>query len=191
MEMISQVSAPLDAAFAQFKTAGVSEVVLDDKRAASNNVSYTFFSPFSAAGVGRVFVLTGPRTCSASEQVINGLRGIGVGVVAIGDTTCGKPVGFQPVNACGTTFSAVNFEAVNAANQGRYFDGFAPTCAVAEDFSRPLGSPSEALLDAAQTFADSGSCPLGGAPAAKRALSLRKAMQRSGEPDDSQGMVAR
>ena len=43
-----------------------------------------------------VFVLTGPRTCSASEQVINGLRGVGIEVVAIGDTTCGKPVGFLP-----------------------------------------------------------------------------------------------
>ena len=53
-------------------------------------------NPRLALGLPRVYVLTGRRTCSASEQVINGLRGVGVDVVAIGDTTCGKPVGFLP-----------------------------------------------------------------------------------------------
>jgi carboxyl-terminal processing protease len=44
----------------------------------------------------RVFVLAGSGTCSASEAVINGLRGVGVEVILIGGTTCGKPYGFYP-----------------------------------------------------------------------------------------------
>ena len=107
-------------------------------------------------------MLAGPRTCSASEQVVNGLRGVGVDVVAIGDTTCGKPVGFLPqCDACGTTYSVVNFESVNARNEGRYFDGFAATCAVAEDFSVPIGATNDSLLVAAAHHADNGACPAG------------------------------
>jgi len=223
-DMIDQVNAPLETAFAQFKAAGISDVVLDlrynggglvsvggtvasyvagtrgsghtyasllynDKRANAYNQSFRFAVPSSAAGVSRVFVLAGPRTCSASEQVINGLRGIGVTVVAIGDTTCGKPVGFLPESACGTTYSAVNFESVNEDNEGRYFDGFAPTCAVAEDFTSPLGSATEPLLGAARDYADFGSCPL--APTAS-ALALKPKAQRGRvEAGERQGMLGR
>ena len=136
-------------------------LLYNDKRAGANNASYAFARPATASTVNvqRVYVLMGERTCSASEQVINGLRGIGVDVVAIGDTTCGKPVGFLPTAQCGTTYSVVNFESVNARNEGRYFDGLAPTCAVAEDFTRALGDRSEPLLAAALLHADSGACP--------------------------------
>ena len=123
------------------------------------------------------------------EQVINGLRGVGVNVVAIGEGTCGKPVGFLPrSDECGTTYSIVNFESVNARNEGRYFDGFLPTCAVAEDFTRPLGSAAEPLLAAARTLADGGACPVGATR--EQPLSLRKATPGS-EPGERQGMVAR
>jgi len=226
-DMIKQALAPLETAFAQFKAAGVSEIVLDlrynggglvstgttvasyvagprgsghtyasllynDKQSGSNQ-SYLFSSLASAAGVARVFVLTGQRTCSASEQVINGLRGIGIDVVAIGDTSCGKPVGFLPTSQCSTTYSAVNFESVNERFEGRYFDGFAPTCAVAEDFVSPLGSPTEPLLATAREYADLGACP---AVSAARELpqSRRSGAQRIGptnEGDRPAGMIAR
>jgi carboxyl-terminal processing protease len=101
-------------------------------------------------------------TCSASEQVINGLRGVGVDVVAIGDVTCGKPVGFNArADGCGTTYSIVNFESVNARSEGRYFDGFAPTCLVAEDLSREIGAFDDPLLVAAAYHVDNGFCPAG------------------------------
>ena len=166
--------------------------LLHNDRQAGRNRSFAFRSDLaSAAGVPRVFVLTGPRTCSASEQVINGLRGVGIDVVAIGDATCGKPVGFEPVSdGCGTTWSFVSFESVNARNEGRYFDGFAPTRAVAEDFARPLGSPGEPLLDAAAAFADTGACPAGGVAAARSAPGLRGGWHRP-EADERRGMVGR
>lgn len=126
----------------------------------ASNSSYRFSNPSAALSLPRVIVLTGRRTCSASEQVINGLRGAGVQVVAIGETTCGKPVGFQPTAYCGQTYSAVNFESVNHLDQGRYFSGFTPTCAVAEDFTVPQGSTVDPLMAAARTVADTGACPL-------------------------------
>jgi carboxyl-terminal processing protease len=222
-DMITQALAPLETAFARFRSAGVEAVVLDlrynggglvsvagsvssyvagparsnrvfasllynDKRA-SNNQSFRFSSLASALGSSRVYVLMGPRTCSASEQVINGLRGVGVDVVAIGDTTCGKPVGFLPTPQCGVTYSVVNFESVNERNEGRYFDGFAPSCPVAEDFTKALGTGTEPLLATAARFADSGSCPAAAmreAPLAKRSAKARKP-----EPGEQQGMIAR
>ena len=136
-------------------------LLYNDKRS-SNNESFTFSNPNNWTGFSKVFVLVGPRTCSASEQVINGLRGVGVNVVAIGDTTCGKPVGFLPQsNSCGTTYNVVNFESVNARSEGRYFDGFQATCAVAEDFTRPTGSTTDPLLVAAAYHMDNGACPAG------------------------------
>ena len=138
--------------------------LLYNDRHADFNQDFVFSNPAAWAGFSKVYVLAGQRTCSASEQVINGLRGIGVNVVAIGDTTCGKPVGFLPQgDSCpaGNTYSAVNFEGVNARSEGRYFFGFAATCAVAEDFSRPIGSTSDPLLVAAAYHADNGFCPAG------------------------------
>ena len=44
----------------------------------------------------RVFVLTTNSTCSASEAIINGLRGVDIEVIQFGSTTCGKPYGFYP-----------------------------------------------------------------------------------------------
>ena len=164
-------------------------LLYNDKQSGENNRDFPFQNLANALGSTTVYVLMGRRTCSASEQVINGLRGVGVNVVAIGEGTCGKPVGFLPrSDECGTTYSIVNFESVNARNEGRYFDGFLPTCAVAEDFTRPLGSAAEPLLAAARTLADGGACPV--VATREQPLSLRKATPGS-EPGERQGMVAR
>lgn len=163
--------------------------LLYNDRHPGSNQSFLFQNPAAAAGVSRVFVLVGPRTCSASEQVINGLRGVGIEVVAIGDTTCGKPVGFLPEDdGCGSTYSVVNFESVNARYEGRYFDGFAPTCAVAEDFTRALGTAAEPLLAAAASYADTGACPAG---ARARAMAAPQRGWRQPEPDERRGMIGR
>jgi hypothetical protein len=134
-------------------------LLYNDKQSASNQ-DFTFSNPGDWTGFSRVYVLTGERTCSASEQVINGLLGVGVNVVAIGDVTCGKPVGFLPADdGWGTTYSIVNFEGVNARNEGRYFDGLLPTCSVAEDFSKSIGALDDPLLVTAAFHADGGGCP--------------------------------
>ncbi|MEO5733033.1 MAG: S41 family peptidase [Rubrivivax sp.] len=147
-------------------------LLYNDKRAAANNQRYAFEDKGNALGLPRVYVLMGRRTCSASEQVINGLRGIGIEVVAIGEATCGKPVGFLPTANCGRTWSIVNFESVNQRNEGRYFDGFAPVCAVAEDFNVEQAGAADPLLRAARHHADTGTCPA--ASVSMRATAARR-----------------
>ena len=109
-------------------------------------------------GLGRVFVLTSADTCSASEAIINGLRGAGVTVNVIGGTTCGKPYGFFPKDNCNVTHFAIQFQGVNDAGFGDYADGFAPTCAVADDFTHALGDPAENQLEVALGLRNGGTC---------------------------------
>ena len=105
--------------------------------------------------LSRVFVLTGGGTCSASESIINGLRGIDLEVIQIGATTCGKPYGFYPADNCGTTYFSIQFQSVNAKGFGDYPDGFSPQntartegvsvpgCVVGDDFGHALGDVDE------------------------------------------------
>ncbi len=157
------------------------------------NQTFRFQSYANATGLNRVYVLTGPRTCSASEQVINALRPF-VSVVTIGDTTCGKPVGFLPqADGCGAVVSAVNFESVNSRNEGRYFNGFEASCYVPEDFSQPLGSATDPLRIAAEDHADGFGCPPLAAAQKTKILGLRKPADRPHwrEPGERQGMIGK
>ena len=120
-------------------------------------------------GLARVFVLAGGDTCSASEAIVNGLRGAGVTVHLIGSTTCGKPYGFYPQDNCGTTYFAIQFQGVNFLGFGDYADGFAPTCSVADDFSHELGDPAENQLEVALGLRSTGMCT---APTSLRAQPL-------------------
>lgn len=165
-------------------------LLFNDKRARADNATYRLENPRQGLGLSRVYVLAGPRTCSASELVVNGLRPY-VDVVMVGDTTCGKPVGFVPVDRCDTVFSLVNFESVNARDEGRYFDGIQPTCAVADDLSRPLGDRAEALLAEARQHADSGRCSAPQAQATRRRALQGLEGRIGGEPRERQGMWAR
>ena len=110
-------------------------------------------------GLKRVTMLTTAGTCSASEAVVNGLRGVDVEVNLIGGETCGKPYGFYPEDNCGTTYFAVQFQGVNAKDFGNYADGFQPTCRVADDLASPIGDTSEGMLSAALSYRAGGSCP--------------------------------
>jgi C-terminal processing protease CtpA/Prc len=119
----------------------------------------------------RVFILSTADTCSASEAVINGLRGVDIEVVLIGTTTCGKPYGFYNTDNCGTTYSTIQFGARNEKGFGDYGDGFSPAnattnigeaipgCYVEDDFSRPLGNIEEGLLSTALYYLENDSCP--------------------------------
>ena len=115
--------------------------------------------PLPNLGLSRVTVISGPDTCSASEAIVNGLRGVGIQVDLIGATTCGKPYGFFPTDNCGTTYFAINFKGVNDQGFGDYGDGMPPNCTVADDFGHELGDRNEARLAAALTYRDTGVCP--------------------------------
>jgi carboxyl-terminal processing protease len=147
-----------------------------DKRVADNSDSsnaepfYNGASGFSNTGttagtvlptlnLGRVYILTSSGTASASELVINGLEGIGVQVIRLGTTTRGKPYGFRSIDNCGTTYSSIEIKATNNVGFGDYVDWFAPTCTVADDFSKELGDPTEGRLAAALSYRQTGICP--------------------------------
>jgi carboxyl-terminal processing protease len=132
--------------------------------------SETAGQPLPTLNLNRVFVITGPDTCSASESIINSLRGAGISVVQIGSTTCGKPYGFYPFDNCGTTYFSIQFRGVNNAGFGDYADGFSPQnttgtkgvslpgCSVADDFTHALGNPAEGRLSEALQYIANGSC---------------------------------
>lgn len=105
---------------------------------------------------GKVYVLTGPYTASASEQVINGLKPY-MEVVLIGDTTYGKNVasftiydekntkknkwGMQPIVA----------KYFNSLGKSDFTSGFAPDI-LAKDGGRGMkefGDPTEPLFSKA------------------------------------------
>jgi hypothetical protein len=109
----------------------------------------------------RVFVLTTGRTCSASESIINSLRGINMQVVRIGTTTCGKPYGFRQKNNCGYAYFPIEFQGTNAQGFGDYTTGFAPTCNVTPDATAAPGSATDPLWNGALTYIDTGACPAG------------------------------
>jgi C-terminal processing protease CtpA/Prc len=134
--------------------------------------STTAGQPLPTLNLSRVYVLTGGTTCSASESIMNGLRGVNVNVFQIGSTTCGKPYGFYAADNCGTTYFSVQFKGVNAAGFGEYSDGFSPAntpglpgtsvqgCSVADDFSVALGNVNENRLEAAHAYRLCQACPV-------------------------------
>lgn len=131
--------------------------------------SVTGGKPLPTLNLKRVFVLTGSNTCSASESIINGLRGVDVEVVQVGAQTCGKPYGFYPTDNCGTTYFTIQYKGENEKGFGEYADGFIPSsiddgyarvrgCAVDDDFSHPLGDESEFRLATALNYIAEGDC---------------------------------
>lgn len=103
----------------------------------------------------RVYILTGSRTASASELIINGLKPF-MDVYLIGDVTIGKNVGSislydenDPNNKWG--MQPIVTKLLNSAGQSDYTNGFTPQ-ELDEDNSLylyPLGDPRESLLNKA------------------------------------------
>ena len=133
-------------------------------RNSASNFNYAFTSSADTLpalpleGLSRVFVIASASTASASELVINSLKPFR-NVITIGSATYGKPYGFLPRDACGITYSAVNFDTVNAQGVGGYTSGLAATCAQSDDLSKALGDPAERRTAAALSYIQTGACP--------------------------------
>ena len=131
----------------------------------SKNRAYPFYSfgasnsPLPHLDLSHVTILVTRSTASASESVINSLRGVDVAVDLIGATTRGKPYGFVPQDNCGYTYFAIQFKGVNQKGFGDYADGFAPTCPAADDFAHARGDTAETLLSTALSYRQTGVCP--------------------------------
>lgn len=84
----------------------------------------------SAVNLTKVYCLVSHDTASASELVINSLKGIGIDVVLVGKQTNGKNVGMEGTNfttQSGTyEFFPITFQSYNANGYGDYQNGFTP-----------------------------------------------------------------
>ncbi len=133
--------------------------------------TYPQGTPLPQLNLNRIYILSSARTCSASEAIINGLRGIDVEVILVGDTTCGKPYGFYATDNCGTTYFTIQFDGINNKGHGGYSDGFSPMntsgvvgelvpgCRVNDDLNYSLGATNEPMIAAALTYRESATCP--------------------------------
>ncbi len=104
---------------------------------------------------GRLYILTGSRTASASELIINGLKPY-MDVFLIGDVTYGKNVGSisiydeeDPENTWG--MQPIIVKVYNSLNQSDYSQGFSPNIENKDNnlFIYPLGDTREALISKA------------------------------------------
>lgn len=146
--------------------------------------------PLPTLDLGRVFIIAQGDTCSASESIINSLKGIDVDVVLIGGTTCGKPYGFTAHDNCGVSYFPIEFKGENAKGFGDYADGFTPVtvtanatnanlpgCPTTDDLDHALGNASEHMLATALQRLRDGSCLpalAGGTSMGQGGLSLKR-----------------
>ncbi len=142
------------------------ELLSYNDKLTSKNQKYPFYDATSnnaalpTLGLKHVSLLVSRGTASASESIINGLRGADVAVDLIGDTTRGKPYGFVPQPNCGYTYFAIQFKGVNNKGFGDYADGFAPTCKASDDFTKLRGDVAEGMLQTALSYRQNGTCPV-------------------------------
>lgn len=176
----------------QSETASSADYFYNTSCVLDSKFNCTQEQPLPTLNLPRVFVLTTGGTCSASEAIINGLRGVDVDVRIIGGNTCGKPYGFTAKDNCGISYFPIEFQGTNNKGFGDYADGFSPTCKAADDLSKALGNTTESLLATALYNRSNNACPAvaaasvqGGAADTGRLLrgleresSIRRALKR-------------
>lgn len=119
----------------------------------------------SALGLQTVYVLGTANTASASELVINGLRGVDIDVRLIGGQTNGKNVGMEPITKelgdWEYDFSPITFYSANAKGFKEYSDGFKPDVEANGDRGTiyPMGDERDAMIAAALSWIATGQKP--------------------------------
>lgn len=125
---------------------------------------------FSSAleNINTVYVIVTGSTASASELVINGLRGLGIKVRLIGQTTHGKNVGSAPHTTkpldSGDSYdlNLISFYVENGEGYKDYPDGFKPDVEIAENKALPhdFGAKTELYLSIALKWIRTGIKPV-------------------------------
>lgn len=110
-----------------------------------NNISLAA----GALNLRKVYCLVSNSTASASELVINSLRGIGIDVILIGTPTHGKNVGMEGIHistpAAKYELYPITFQTYNAKGEGDYANGFQPNDMI--DENQPNGDYFEGYGD--------------------------------------------
>jgi carboxyl-terminal processing protease len=154
----------------------------NDKQTEKNH-TYSFITSTYSLSLSRLVIITSRSTASASEFIINGLRPH-MEVVTIGDTTYGKPVGYNGFNVAKKyVFAPTTFKIVNSLGQGEYYFGIPPSRAVADDVTHDFSDRRELCLREAIYYLENG------AVSAKGAIRFRNNPQYSERPDWMSNMV--
>ena len=132
---------------------------------ASNNETDNFGSQSQAIAATKIAFIGTTGSASASELLINAFTPyLNANSGLIGTNTFGKPVGQIALDraACDDRLRPVAFRTENAAGQGDYYTGLATkvaaTCSAGDDFTKPLGDPTEASVKVALDFLAGRSC---------------------------------
>jgi len=149
------------------------DTTIDLRRLIGGDTVIAENQPLPSLDLNRVYVLTTGSSCSASESFINALIGVGIEVIQIGETTCGKPYGFVSQDNCGSTYFTVQFKGENHLGFGDYADGLVPAklpeagklyqvqgCPIEEDYLHQLGDEQELLLASALYYQTNNTCPV-------------------------------
>lgn len=107
----------------------------------------------------RIFVLTTAATCSASEEVINGLKPF-MEVITVGATTCGKPYASTQYDLIPglVNMNILDARSVNANGEGDFFSGLSATCEAQDDPVLPFTDVNESLISAALFYTENNRC---------------------------------
>jgi len=79
-------------------------------------------------------------------------------VVQIGATTCGKPVGMYGKSFCEQIILPIEFQSVNALDQGDYFDGLTADCNAFDDLNNSFADINEDMFNAAIYHMNNSQC---------------------------------
>jgi carboxyl-terminal processing protease len=137
----------------------VTDAILKDPNLGDSFLTVYFYNKSQGVGGfltnGRVYILTGSRTASASELIVNGLRPY-MDVYLVGNKTVGKNQGSisiydkdDPENTWG--MQPIVTKLLNSLDQSNYDEGFTPQLPNADNslYIHPLGDPKETLLNLA------------------------------------------
>lgn len=143
----------------------------------------------SLSGVETVYMLTTNSTASSSENLINGLRGLGIDVRLIGETTNGKNVGMESVNkdfnGYSYEFLPITFYMENAVGFLDYSKGFEPNVELNQFAYYPydFGNQREKMLAVALQWITTGVKPV-----ITKSLGLTNLVELR-SPERSTGMI--
>lgn len=115
------------------------------------------FAKEGAAEFKKIYFLVLSGTASASELVINNLKGVMPNEIKlIGRQTYGKPVGFFAINIDILDLYVPQFETRNQKNYGGFYEGLVVDKTLADDVTKDFGDAREALLAAALAYSEKG-----------------------------------
>ncbi|WP_305661448.1 S41 family peptidase [Daejeonella sp.] len=129
------------------------------------NDNVEIFKKIGGAEFSKIYFLVLSGTASASELLINSMKGVmPSNVKIIGQKTYGKPVGFFAIKIDKLDLYVPQFETKNQKNEGGYYSGMAVDYSVSDDVTKDFGDPTERLLAAALSYSEKGTFSISNIP---------------------------